>query len=379
MKVIHFLLGKANPNTMNGVNKVVHNLATDQLKLNLDVEVWGITKNQNLISHLHEYPLLLFPANISRFILSKKLKDSIKNLPYRTIAHLHSVFIPEFFMISRLLRKKKIPWVITAYGGYSKKSLKRNRFLKIIFLKLFELNVIKQAKVLHAISEGEIADFKTICKTQRFVVLPNGQDLNFLDGFSKPITSKSNLIFGFCGRFDALHKGLDLLLEGFSIFIGAGGKAELWLIGDGKDRIFLKNYANKLDIANEVKFLGPLYGNEKFEKIAMVDVFVHTSRWDAVPTAVLEAAALSIPLLISKETNIGNFVEQYFSGIVLQKNSPKHIASAMKDFENKYFSNTILKIGNRATMMIKNEFESSYIANRMKNEVYELDQHLNDL
>ena len=375
MKVIHFLLGKANPNTMNGVNKVVHNLATDQLKLNLDVEVWGITKSPNLISHSHDYPLLLFPANKSRFILPKRLKDSIINLPNSTIAHLHSVFIPELFMISRLLRKKKISWVFTAYGGYSKKSLKRNRFLKIIFLKLFESRVINQAKVLHAISESEVADFRTIGKTQRFVVLPNGQDLNFLDGFTYPTTTKSNLIFGYCGRLDALHKGLDLLLEGFSTFVGTGGSAELWIIGDGKDRIFLKNHARKLDIANQVKFLGPLYGNEKLKKIATVDVFVHTSRWDAVPTAVLEAAALSKPLLISKETNMGIFVERYFSGIVLQKNSPVHIAFAMKDFENNYLSNTISDMGIRANMMIKNEFEWSYIANRMNHEVYGIDQH----
>ncbi len=245
-------------------------------------------------------------------------------------------------------------------------------------MKLFESHLVKQAKMLHAIGESEIADFKTICKTQRIVVLPNGQDLNFLDGFINPIKSESNLIFGYCGRLDALHKGLDLLLEGFSTFIDTGGSAELWLIGDGKDRIFLKNHAKSLGIADKVKFFGTLYGNEKLEKIAMIDVFVHTSRWDAAPTAVLEAAALSKPLLISKETNIGTYVERYFSGIVLQKNSPIHIASAMNEFEKKYLTNTLFKIGNRANMMIKNEFEWPYIANRINHEVYEMDQHLKD-
>jgi glycosyltransferase involved in cell wall biosynthesis len=378
MKVIHFLLGKADPNTMNGVNKVVHHLATEQIKLNLDVEVWGITKTPDFISHKHNYPLLLFPASKFRFILSKKIKDSIKCLSSKTIAHLHSVFIPELFMISRLLHKKKIPWVFTAYGGYSKKCWKRNRFLKIIFIKLFESHVLKHAKMLHAIGQSEIADFNYICKNQRIVVLPNGQDLNFLNGLINPVSPESNLIFGYCGRLDALHKGLDLLLEGFSTFISKGGSAELWLIGDGKDRIFLENYAKSLCIADKVKFLGPLYGDEKIEKIRLFDVFVHTSRWDAAPTALLEAAALSKPLLISEETNIGNFVERYSSGIVLQKNSPIHIASAMRGFDRKYLTNTILKIGKSANLMIKREFEWTYIANRMINEVYELDQYLKE-
>jgi glycosyltransferase involved in cell wall biosynthesis len=372
MKIVHFLLGKANPNTMNGVNKVVHYLATEQLKLKLDVEVWGITTTPNIVSHSHNYPLFLFPVHKTRFILPKQFKDSIKNLRSDTLAHLHSVFIPELFMISRLLRKKKISYVLTAYGGYSKKSLQRNRFLKISFMRLFESHLIRQAKILHAVGESEVDDFQTICKTRQIVVVPNGQDLNSLDDFSNSSTSRSNMIFGYCGRLDALHKGLDILLEGFSSFKCTGGCGELWLIGDGRDSLILRSSAKKLGIDNYVKFWGPMYGNEKLKKIAMFDVFVHTSRWDAVPTAVLEAAALSKPLLISRETNIGTYVERYFSGIVLEKNSPIIIASAMKDLEKKYFTNTLLTIGNRAKMMVKNEFDWPYIAHRINTEVYEI-------
>ena len=378
MKVIHFLLGKANPNTMNGVNKVVHYLATEQLKLNLDVEVWGITKTPNLILHDHDYPLFLFPANRSRFILSKKIKDSIKRLPSCTVAHLHSVFIPELFMISKLLQKKKISWVFTAYGGYSKKSWQRNRLLKTIFFKLFESQVLNHAKMLHAVGQSEIADFKTICKSKRIVVLPNGQDLEFLNGFINSIPSESVLVFAYCGRFDALHKGLDLLLEGFSIFIRDGGCAQLWLIGDGKDRSLLKEKSKNLGILDKVKFLGPLYGNQKLEKMGLVDVFVHTSRWDAAPTAVLEAASLSKPLLISKETNLGSYVKRYSCGIVLEKNLPLQIASAMKRFEKLYLANTLFEMGRRANMIIKHELAWPYIANRMNHEVYEMNQNLKD-
>ena len=45
MEIIHLILGKANPNRMNGVNKVVHELATTQVEKGISAEVWGITDN----------------------------------------------------------------------------------------------------------------------------------------------------------------------------------------------------------------------------------------------------------------------------------------------------------------------------------------------
>ena len=48
MKIIHIVLGRANPNRMNGVNRVAHNLATAQVNKGSDVSVWGITASANL-------------------------------------------------------------------------------------------------------------------------------------------------------------------------------------------------------------------------------------------------------------------------------------------------------------------------------------------
>lgn len=108
MKTIHILKGKANPNTMNGVNKVVHHLATEQLRLGAEAEVWGITSTPTEIRHQHDYPLRLFPATRNRFIPSKPLQEALYALsPDHTIAHLHSVFLPELYGVSRILKKEE--------------------------------------------------------------------------------------------------------------------------------------------------------------------------------------------------------------------------------------------------------------------------------
>ena len=43
MEIIHLILGKANPDRMNGVNRAVHHLATSQAQNGMHVSVWGIT------------------------------------------------------------------------------------------------------------------------------------------------------------------------------------------------------------------------------------------------------------------------------------------------------------------------------------------------
>ena len=43
-KIVHLVLGKANPERMNGVNKVAHALAATQKDFGYDVEVWVGTR-----------------------------------------------------------------------------------------------------------------------------------------------------------------------------------------------------------------------------------------------------------------------------------------------------------------------------------------------
>ena len=45
MKIIHAVLGKANPDRMNGVNKVAHQLAKTQQGMGHEVTVWGIASS----------------------------------------------------------------------------------------------------------------------------------------------------------------------------------------------------------------------------------------------------------------------------------------------------------------------------------------------
>ena len=258
MKIIHLLKGKANPDTMNGVNKVVHYLATYGKREGLDVEVWGIANTPD-IRHKHAYPLRLFSPFSNKFFPGKEMRAAISKLNAgNTIIHMHSVFIPELYGISRLLRKKGIPWVLTPHAGYSVESMKKNMLAKQLYMILFERNIINKSKALHAISDQESSQLAALAPNLPIVTIPNGQEIVPNDYPSKYRRgSEKRPVFVFCGRLDQRHKGLDLLLEGFSRYRTNHGTGLLWIIGGGPHRGQLTEQVDNLRLKESILFWGP--------------------------------------------------------------------------------------------------------------------------
>ena len=110
MKIIHLILGKANPERMNGVNKVVHALATQQQRAGADVAVWGITADLSDNYPAREFATRLFLAQRNPFSLAAELRDALRQQAGSpTVVHLHGAFIPVYFSVARLLTGLRIP------------------------------------------------------------------------------------------------------------------------------------------------------------------------------------------------------------------------------------------------------------------------------
>jgi glycosyltransferase involved in cell wall biosynthesis len=370
MKIVHILVGKANPHTMSGVNKVVHYLATEQHRAGHDAQVWGLTDSRRPASHEHEYKLRILPTRRTRFQLSAVLKAALQELTPEHRVHMHGVFIPEFPAIARRLRRQGIPYGVSPHGGFAPGSLRQNGLAKKIFIALFDAPMLARAVLVHAVCEGERRDILRQVPRARVVTVPNGQDLSFLEGFvAKPMPSPRP-VFGFIGRLDMVTKGLDLLLDGFAYYKRRGGRGVLWLLGDGPHRQELERLAVSLNLADNVVFLGARFKEEKLQAIANMDLVVSTSRRDVMPTGCLEAAAMGKPLLVSRETNLGDYVESFQSGIVLAENKPALIADALSMFEAKYFSHDLAGFGRNSRAMIENELNWQRIAERWTRTTY---------
>ena len=113
---------------------------------------------------------------------------------------------------------------------------------------------------------------------------------------------------------------------------------------------------------NDIQFLGKKFGKEKLNILYSSDVFVHTSRHDGMPIAVLEAADLALPLLLSKGTNLGSYVNKYNAGKILEINNIENIEKSLFEMEKLFNSKKLNIYGENAKKMIDKELNWDAIA-----------------
>ena len=108
----------------------------------------------------------------------------------------------------------------------------------------------------------------------------------------------------FLGRIHHL-KGLDVLVEAMRPLLAAGD-AVLAVVGrdDGSWNEIAAAQSDLID-AGRVRFIGPLYGVERFHAYADADVFALTPRhWEETSVAALEAGACGTALVLTEQTDI---------------------------------------------------------------------------
>jgi glycosyltransferase involved in cell wall biosynthesis len=316
MEIIHIVLGKANPNRMNGVNRVIHQLATQQVLAGRQVSVWGITKDP-----VHNYPernfnTVLFKSNRPSWRLHQTLVTAIANARAGTVFHLHGGFNPVFHSVARLLHRKQHKFVFTPHGAYNIIAMKKTSLIKKLYLRLFEKPMLKWATAIHSLGRSEITGLNSFYLNQKSWLIPYGYTPEIVDPPTRA-SEKDRFIIGFCGRLDIYTKGLDLLLAAFAEMSKHIPNAELWIIGDGAQKNQLIKNMLQYELGKTVYFTGSKFGAEKTHLLQQLHVFAHPSRNEGLPAAILEAASLGIPCLVTEATNTGEAIRQYEAGEVV--------------------------------------------------------------
>jgi glycosyltransferase involved in cell wall biosynthesis len=365
MKIIHLVLGKANPNRMNGVNKVAHYHATYLHRLGIETEIWGITRSPEAPVTDREVPTRLFRAQSVIRGLDPALLLAIERLKGKTVFHIHGALIPDFYLVTKILCDKKIPYIYTPHGAFNEVALRKNRIIKKIYINGFEKWMLRHAKKVQFLGKSEFDHIENLIRLQNKIVIPNGQCFEELAFEFKEIKNKQQPVFGFCGRLDNYYKGLDLLIKAFADFRMKGGKGELWIIGDGPDRQKLEQLVIAHALSAAVTFYGARYGQEKLNFIANMDVFVHPSHSEGSPTAILEAAALKRPLLVTTGTNVGPLVDSYQCGIHIRDNKVSTISNALQKFSVMYKEQQLSSMQDGALRMVQVEFNWMNIAKKL--------------
>ncbi len=227
--------------------------------------------------------------------------------------HFHSVFIADNVHAAALLR---VPYIVTPHGGYAERVLGgSNRRIKRLWLAARERAYLRSAYAVQAVSEAERAELARRWPDLPIRLVPNAVELPDLPESQAGLRRD----FVFIGRLATYQKGLDLMLRGFARFARAPEAAGFRLIVAGPDwrgdEAALRELAGTAGVADRVVFAGPVFDDAKVRLLAGARAFVHTSRWEGLPLAPLEALARATPVLVTPETNLAELVARLGAGI----------------------------------------------------------------
>jgi len=362
MEIIHIVLGKANPDRMNGVNKVVYQLATNQRRLGRQVSVWGLTPNMTHNYGERNFETELFRASRNPFAIPNSLKKRILDAR-NAVFHLHGGWIPAFYRIASFMERHGISFVMTPHGAYNTIARQRSKWKKRIYFRLVEKRILEHASRIHCIGQSEVDGMKEVFGGDKAFLLPYGYDTTVED--RRPGSSVKYLfVVGFVGRLDIHTKGLDLLVKGFRTLYRTENLSRLWIIGDGPERPALEALIKENGLEKAVVLWGSKYGAEKDELIRQMHVFAHPSRNEGLPSAVLEASALGVPCIVSNATNVAGVVEQYQSGIGIANENVADLADGLLELKEYWAQNTLVGMGSNAIEMVRTEFDWHKIVSR---------------
>ena len=169
------------------------------------------------------------------------------------------------------------------------------------------------------------------------------------------ISSLEDFIIGFVGRLDIYTKGLDLLIEAFYAF-SKDKKTKLWIVGDSPQMANLKEMIAPLPLNDKITLWGRKFGEEKMELLQQMDAFVHSSRNEGLPTAVLEAASFGVPCVITEATNLKYYVTKYNAGICVPNENIPSLIQAFEKLYNQWSSNNLGPYKKNTQQMLETEF-----------------------
>jgi glycosyltransferase involved in cell wall biosynthesis len=369
MDIIHIVLGKANPERMNGVNRVVYQLATKQVEAGLKTILWGIATNLENNYGKRNFETKLFKQSINPFLVSKELKLAIRQQHKDTIFHLHGGWIPIFSSICKILDSDNISFVFTPHGAYNIVAMKRNYWLKKIYFRLFEQKILLKTAKIHCIGKSEIIGLSQFFSIRKAILLPYGyQNKNPIIFTESP---NRNIVFGFMGRLDIYTKGLDILIEAFELFSAKNPNAQLWIVGDSKEKYRLERIILKKNLKEKIILFGSKFGKEKELLLAQIDVFVHPSRNEGLPLSVIEVLSLGKPCIVTQATNIGDLVTAYQAGKTIHSQNSIELEVAMCTLNSIWQNPPVFyKMQQNAIAMIEENYDWNKIIQQYNQELY---------
>jgi len=274
------------------------------------------------------------------------------------------------------LKKKKIPYVVELVGDpwevFAPGSLKNSlsfihRYRSFLSLKKNTKSAVGIIYVTEKTLQKRYPGNKNALKTHASNVVLK-QDIIAVE--AKKFPNKLDIIkIVSIGSLEQLYKSPDIVLKALRILKEKGVNFELSWLGDGVHKKDMQDLAEKLNISDQVKFRGNVVSNEVLKELQKADLYIHVSRTEGLPRALVEALAQGIPCI---GTKVGGIPELLENKCLIAKNDINALVNKIHYY---YEHPDFMEIMANINLSKAKGYEYSILAKR-RGEVY---KHLKNL
>lgn len=271
-----------------------------------------------------------------KFHLSKVFRSWINKLPKENVVfHLHHIFNLRNFQLSKVLRRAKLPYLITphdsfVYGNaWNKKRSIAKKIYRKLFIQYIDKYVLENASIIHGLTEQCSVSLKHLTSSTIEIVPNLVKDTPIM---AMPHQLKPQICF--VGRFNISGKGIDLALLAFHQFKLTGKHPDVIfkLVGpaSSKQNRMRTRICNdlKLKIGRDIIFTGKLTEGERNDVIKESMVYMQLSRNEGFGLSIVQALSHHKPVIISSQIPINGEIKKHKAGFVV--NSPQEAAEALE-------------------------------------------------
>lgn len=249
-------------------------------------------------------------------LYEKYIKDKLKI----DVIHAHS-FIWGGYAAVELGKHYNIPVMTTEhYSGYGR-NLFTDEEEKII---RYSMNSTDRIVSVSSGLKNRISKYTD----KDILVIPNMVD-NKIFNFEPTKIKKEKFTF-FTVAYLSEIKGIDILLKAFKHVVDKNPNCELIIGGDGVEKGNLEGLCKKLNLTEQVTFLGALNREQVSNNMKKCDCFVLPSRYETFGVVYIEALSCGKPVIGTNTDAISDIINED-NGIIVEKEDVGGLIEAMTD------------------------------------------------
>ncbi|MHA1272225.1 MAG: glycosyltransferase family 4 protein [Promethearchaeota archaeon] len=287
-----------------------------------------------------------------------------KNYQKYDIIHAHSYIFFTSFQCALMRRFRKFPFLLHLHGGIQTQTHVHSNLSELIQLimkkNLFDKSLgkftIQRADGIISVSEKDLNIIQkqyTISHKNCYHV-PNGVDTEIF----KPEETQEKKYITFIGRLTYI-KGFDIFIKMIKKIHKFNNTLEFLVIGDGPLKKLMDQVGNSISLTHFVRYpynlMKKIYNQSK--------VLILTSRFEGVPTTILESLSCGTPVISTNVGGISEIIQDGINGILLPNRlNSLNISSIMDLIEDE---KKLKQYGKKGRQLILEHFSWKKITNQI--------------